>query len=351
MQVAIAAAGFTAERGRRAAPGDGTQAQPRAHGGDLRSKMLDGMAAQRHPEDVASGSSTRSTPSRTTVFPRSHAASFALLVYASAYLKHYYAPEYTAAILNAQPMGFYSVGTLIEDARRHGVEVSPVMLRSPGLRPRWSIGMRERGKRRDEREEKMAPRQFSHPAALSRIPHPVGSARPAPRPGPGRRARENLKGAIEAGGPFQSIGDVLERSGPRSRRAALTRGERRARLLSCRMSRTRGGGARRSGGCSRRSAAMRGRSRRGRYTLEVPPPVPAMSAAEITAADYRMTGLSLNGHPMEHLRACSRENGVRSAREVLALPDGDARRGDGRPRHLPPAAGHGEGIRLPHAGG
>src|SRR3712207_5495801 len=61
-------------------------------------------------------------------FPESHAASFALLVYASAYLKHHYAPEFTAALLNAQPMGFYSPGTIVEDARRHGVEVRPVDL-------------------------------------------------------------------------------------------------------------------------------------------------------------------------------------------------------------------------------
>ena len=61
-------------------------------------------------------------------FPESHAASFALIVYASAYLRHYYAPEFLAAMLNAQPMGFYSVGTLIEDARRHGVVVRPIDL-------------------------------------------------------------------------------------------------------------------------------------------------------------------------------------------------------------------------------
>ena len=65
-------------------------------------------------------------------FPESHAASFALIVYASAYLRHYYAPEFTAAMLNAQPMGFYSVGTLIEDAKRHGVRVRPVDLTRSG---------------------------------------------------------------------------------------------------------------------------------------------------------------------------------------------------------------------------
>jgi len=61
-------------------------------------------------------------------FPESHAASFGLLVYASAYLKKYYAPEFYCAILNAQPMGFYSPSTLVRDALRHGVRVLPVDL-------------------------------------------------------------------------------------------------------------------------------------------------------------------------------------------------------------------------------
>ena len=65
-------------------------------------------------------------------FPESHAASFALIVYATAYLRYHYAPEYLCAILNAQPMGFYAPGTLIEDAKRHGVEVRPVDLMRSG---------------------------------------------------------------------------------------------------------------------------------------------------------------------------------------------------------------------------
>jgi len=58
-------------------------------------------------------------------FPESHAASFALIVYISAYLKLHYAPEFCASLLNAQPMGFYSPATIIGDAKRHGVEVLP----------------------------------------------------------------------------------------------------------------------------------------------------------------------------------------------------------------------------------
>src|SRR6202030_2465351 len=61
-------------------------------------------------------------------FPESHSASFALLVFASAHLKYYFAPEFFCAILNAQPMGFYSPATLVRDALRHNVKIRPVDL-------------------------------------------------------------------------------------------------------------------------------------------------------------------------------------------------------------------------------
>src|ERR1700727_1210031 len=59
-------------------------------------------------------------------FPESHAASFALIAYASAYFKVKYLAAFTCAILNNQPMGFYSPAVLIEDARRHGLRVKPI---------------------------------------------------------------------------------------------------------------------------------------------------------------------------------------------------------------------------------
>src|SRR5215470_6017586 len=59
-------------------------------------------------------------------FPESHAASFALLSYAAAYLKCHYPADFTCALLNAQPMGFYSIATIVEDAKRHGVQVLPI---------------------------------------------------------------------------------------------------------------------------------------------------------------------------------------------------------------------------------
>src|SRR5439155_11138115 len=59
-------------------------------------------------------------------FPESHAASFALIAYASAYLKYHYLAAFTAALLNNQPMGFYSPATIVKDAQRHGLRVLPV---------------------------------------------------------------------------------------------------------------------------------------------------------------------------------------------------------------------------------
>src|SRR5438045_8350930 len=59
-------------------------------------------------------------------FPESHAISFAILAYGSAYLKVHRAPEFYASLLNNQPMGFYTPATIVKDARRHGLKVQPV---------------------------------------------------------------------------------------------------------------------------------------------------------------------------------------------------------------------------------
>jgi error-prone DNA polymerase len=59
-------------------------------------------------------------------FPESHAASFALIAYASAYLKCHYLAAFTAALLNNQPMGFYHPATIVKDAQRHGLKVLPM---------------------------------------------------------------------------------------------------------------------------------------------------------------------------------------------------------------------------------
>jgi error-prone DNA polymerase len=65
-------------------------------------------------------------------FPESHAASFALIAYATAYLRAHYPAEFTCSILNAQPMGFYAAATIVDDAKRHGVQILPVDVSQSG---------------------------------------------------------------------------------------------------------------------------------------------------------------------------------------------------------------------------
>ncbi|HUO52489.1 MAG TPA: DNA polymerase III subunit alpha, partial [Gemmatimonadaceae bacterium] len=265
MQVAIAAAGFTAAEAdvlRRA------MGHKRSHEkmAAIAQKMLDGMRRNGIAEDVARRIFAQIDAFADYGFPESHAASFALLVYASAYLKHYYAPEYTAAILNAQPMGFYSPGTLIEDARRHGVEVRPVDVSISGFETTLEAAL---GARRAA-----LPTPYSLPSAERRAPSPVRRA-----PSPVRRALPFALGCVSCAGWEAGLANGSKarsrraaHSGPSttsSRAAGSTAGRcarwrRRGRsTASSPTSRRRGGGARRSGGCWRRSAATRGRSRRG----------------------------------------------------------------------------------------
>jgi error-prone DNA polymerase len=297
MQVAIACAGFSAGEAdalRRA------MGHKRSHErmAAICQRMIDGMRANGIDEATATSIYNQINAFADYGFPESHAASFALLVYASAYLKHYYAPEFTAAILNAQPMGFYAPGTIVEDAKRHGVQVRPVTARCSA----WDATL----ERRD------------------------GDRAPAVRlgfrsiRGLGAKAKEVLERAWAAGGAFTSIEDFVARTrfdrrvlrqlaeggafdcflpdepDLARRRAALWR------VLSA---------ARGDAGPLAPSALSitDGTTGAGDTTTA---PLPPMTPHELTEADYRMTGISLNGHPVSHLRAVLAPNGIRTARDI-----------------------------------
>jgi error-prone DNA polymerase len=122
MKIAIVAAGFTpseADRLRRA------MATFKRVGtiGTFQRKMIDGMLANGYARDFAERCFHQIEGFGEYGFPESHAASFALLVYASAWLKCRYPDAFAAALLNAQPMGFYAPAQIMRDAREHGVEV------------------------------------------------------------------------------------------------------------------------------------------------------------------------------------------------------------------------------------
>ena len=215
--------GIHARRGRRAAPRDGAQAQPRADGGDLpEADRRDGDERHR-AEETARRIYNQINAFADYGFPESHAASFALLVYASAYLKHYYAPEFTAAILNAQPMGFYAPGTLVEDARRHGVEVRPVDVTRSG----WDATLERRddprcrccvepvghalAETRARGDAWHAERSRRVESASARARQRCGSACAACAGSARRRATASRRRSRER--PFTSIEDVVRRSG------------------------------------------------------------------------------------------------------------------------------------------
>jgi error-prone DNA polymerase len=124
MKIAIVAGGFTpseADKLRRA------MATFKRTGtiGTFRDKMIDGMLANGYQRDFAERCFGQIEGFGEYGFPESHAASFALLVYASAWLKCHYPDVFAAALLNAQPMGFYAPAQIVRDAREHGVEVRP----------------------------------------------------------------------------------------------------------------------------------------------------------------------------------------------------------------------------------
>ena len=125
MRLAIVAAGFS--------PGEADQLR-RAMGAwrrpgiieSFRQKLLAGMLSQGYDEDFATRVYEQIQGFGEYGFPESHAASFAVLVYASAWLKHYHPAVFTAALLNSQPLGFYAPSQLVAEARRQGVQIRPI---------------------------------------------------------------------------------------------------------------------------------------------------------------------------------------------------------------------------------
>jgi error-prone DNA polymerase len=263
-------------------------------------------------------------------FPESHAISFALLAYASAWLRLHYPAEYLVSILNAQPMGFYPVATLIHDAKEHGVEVRPVDLAVSG----WDCSLEgsappvilsatpavilsatpavilSAAKDPWQGGDACAGRAAPHDAAAAPCHRSfaelrmTGGGAPAVRMGLryvrgiGARGRERLRRAREAG-PFTSLPEAVARMV----RAGVGDAELRALAAA---------GAFRSwvpGGRREALWAVLGELRRLRTggPLAVPPStdaaaLPRMTDVEETLEDHRSTGFTLAGHPMRHLR-------------------------------------------------
>jgi len=327
MQVAIAAAGFTpgeADELRRA------MGHKRSHErmAKICQKLIDGMARNGIEPEVARRIFNQIAAFADYGFPESHAASFALIVYASAYLKHYYPVEFTCALLNAQPMGFYAPGTIVEDARRHGVEVRGVDV----MRSGWDCTVEKDdegggGRRGGDGD---APQR-----ALS------GRSKARPRPDERKSAAVIARGssrerALRIGLRYvRGLGDQAKQ-----KLAPLLDGERPDTLEEW----VRAGGlhvaqlrALAEAGAfdalwpNRRSALWEllkhARGAAGPLAPVIPDrrpaPVPPLTPIQLTEADYRVTGLSPAGHPMRHLREAMRARGVIPAAELARRRDGD----------------------------
>ena len=266
MKIAIVAAGFTpgeADKLRRA------MATFRRVGTiqSFQTKMVEGMAAKGYEREFAERCFRQIEGFGEYGFPESHAASFALLVYASCWMKCRYPDVFLAAMLNSQPLGFYAPSQLVRDAREHGVEVREVdvnlsdwdctLERSFPPRP-VAAKRRMRGRRR--------PHPALRPASLPQGER--GLARIHPRHA--SMARRYSRGACGAAGPAPDHrrargGDAQARGGARRRlrlgaRSLAARrdfGSSRSSVspTPTRSARSASTGARRCGRCARSTAS------------------------------------------------------------------------------------------------
>ena len=229
-------------------------------------------------------------------FPESHAASFALIAYAGAYLLCHYPAEFACALLNAQPMGFYSPSTIVEDAKRRGVRFLPVEVEESI----WDCSLDDR---------------FPAPAARTRR----RSAGPAVRMGlryvKGLGAAEGERiVAARRESPFGSIPAFARRTGL-GKKAMLALAEADA--------------FHRLGPVNRRQAIWQALGRRPEARgaprplfREATPELPAPDTLESILWDRRTKRHSTRGHPLAPLRGRLAAAGFPTAKEVAALPTG-----------------------------
>jgi error-prone DNA polymerase len=253
---------------------------------DLRAAMLErareGKIAPM-PEEVAEKICEDLVSFANYGFPESHAWSFALIAYATAWIKAHYPTEFLLGLLNAQPMGFYPISTLIHDARRHGVEVLPPCLKTGIF------------------ECSTLPREGKNPALRVGWKFIRGI---------GENVVERLK-AAHAQRPFESVADVVHR-------AKLDRGESLALAKA---------GAFSAWSEDRRHAAWEALRATGdvlplapsRVTIHDPMP---LTNDRLVLIDYHAVGLSLNGHPMDAARERLKRHGAMDSRELESAPSG-----------------------------
>ncbi|MDQ4142217.1 MAG: error-prone DNA polymerase [Actinomycetota bacterium] len=275
MQMAVDVAGFTAAEADQLRQAMGSKrSQERME--RLKTRLYEGMAERGITGQGADDIWEKLVAFSSFGFPESHSVSFAYLVYASAWLKHHYPAAFLAALLNAQPMGFWAPRTLVMDARRHGVEV---------LGPDINAS--------SDKATLEGPRE----APLVRVG--IGYV---------RTIGEDVAKKIADGRPYKDMEDVA----------------RRCNLTVPHMEALATGGAFGCFDLSRRealwAAGVVARSREDQLENMVigadPPRLPDMAPIEEASADFWSTGLSPDKSPMEFVRPALKRRGVLSAADL-----------------------------------
>jgi error-prone DNA polymerase len=221
-------------------------------------------------------------------FPESHSASFALLAYASAWIKCHEPAAFSCALLNSLPMGFYQPPQLVADARRQGIEVRPVDVRYSD----WDCSLEE------------WPGDPARQPALRLGLRVVAGLR--------EDAAQRIS-AARAQAPFRDLDDLFLRAG--LDRGSLARLAESAALRGLAGHRHR---ARWQGAATQKQLPLFEGTREAEGRIAIPPP----SAWEDTRADYASTGLTLGAHPLALLRRQLRDRRFRQARELDTFADG-----------------------------
>ncbi|HXS66636.1 MAG TPA: error-prone DNA polymerase [Streptosporangiaceae bacterium] len=367
MQIAIDCAGFSPAEADRLRQAMSSKRAPERIT-ELRARLLEGMEERGISLEVAEDIYEKILAFSSYGFPESHAISFAYLVYASAWLKCYYPAAFTAALLRAQPMGFYSPASLISDVRRHGVEVRGVDINASGVLA--TLERSTSSSEKDLRAPAAVPEAgvagtagaglggvggvVAGPGGPVAVPEAGAAGRAgagAVADGPGEKAEGDLieadsvdgpsggqpvpdqpairvglsevrnlgkdaATAIVAGQPYSSLEDFARRTAlPRQALEALAT----AGAFGC-------------FGLSRRealwaagaAATIRPGQLPGTTIGMTAPRLTEMTPAEVTFADMWATGTYGAAHPIEHIRPMLAERGVLPAVELVKADDGAA---------------------------
>ena len=345
MQLAILAADFT--------PGEADQlrramaAWKRKGGlGPFHERLVGRMCAKGYTRDYAERIFKQIEGFGEYGFPESHAASFALLVYVSAWLKRHHPDAFVAALLNSQPMGFYAPAQLVRDAREHGVQVLPVCVHASEVDSVLQPPRPGRAAARDGPEAAVADtgqgteqgtQQGAGAALQPAGPQPARALHPVP-PGlqPVRLGLDRVGGlpldaarrivaARCAGGAFINTEDLARRAQLDAHALALLAQADALRSLAGHRHQAAWAVA----GIDTRATPLLKATR----THEAPVALAVPSAAHTVLADYRATGLSLVQHPLALLREQLNAYQVQPAAVLRGYPNGRLARASGIVTH------------------